>query len=162
IHKPIEVSAGNIHTPSAASQPKSSPTAIGKLIPEARAAKRLIAVVYTLVIKGTRSGKRSLIIPGSKTFAIAIPIPLKLVLIDNYGINGIDLTINPLTSGTILLINVVWFVFFILILGTKRDIIPKVIKGRLVKIPMLKFDNERLSRKRSLVGPTEVTAGRKL
>src|SRR5699024_12148371 len=116
---------GKIHTPSAASQPKSSPTAIGKLIPEASAAKRLIAVVYTLVIKGTRSGKRSLIIPGSKTFAIAIPIPIKIVPINNSGTNGIELIIKPTKSNTIQPINVVSFVYYILILGNKGYVIQK-------------------------------------
>src|SRR5690625_5307549 len=126
----IEISAGKIHTPSAASQPKSSPTAIGKLTPEASAAKRLIAVVYTLVIKGTRSGKRSLIIPGNKTFAIAIPIPIKIVPINNSGTNGMDLTIKPTTTSTIPPINDVSFVYFILILGTKGDINQNEIKWR--------------------------------
>src|SRR5699024_7504 len=131
-------------------------------MPEASAAERHIAVVYTLVINGTLSGKRSLIIPGSKTFAIAIPIPIKIVPVNNNGTNATDLITRPTTKIIIPAIIVVSFVYFILIFGTIGDIIPKAIKGRLVKIPILKFDKERLSRKRSIIGPTEVIAGRKL
>src|SRR5699024_12016334 len=89
---------------------------------------------YTLVIKGTRSGKRSLIIPGSKTFAIAIPIPIKIVPINNSGTNGMDLTIKPITSSTIPPMNVVSFVYFILILVTKGYQISKTIQRTIVAI----------------------------
>src|SRR5699024_11404227 len=119
--------------------------------------KRLIAVVYTLVIKGTRSGKRSLIIPGSKTFAIAISIPIKIVPINNSGTNGMDLTIKPITSSTIPTINVVSFVYFILILGTKGDIFPKDIKMSLFKISNLTIDIELLSITWTKISKTQVT-----
>jgi len=62
--------------------------------------------------------------------------------------------IIPIERMHIPAISVISFVNLELILGTIGDMTAKAISGKLVKIPMLQFDRERLSRSRKIIGPT--------
>jgi hypothetical protein len=143
-------------------QPKPGILAKGMLTPDATAAKRVMPVVYILVINPILWGSFTLINGISNTLPITMPMPVSAVPKNKRKDPPKTRIMVPTPMMTRPRNMALAFPSFLPIPEAKREKVAKVRSGKVVRKPAQAFDRSKSSRMSGIKGPTAVIEGLRL